>query len=59
MQYIISLRFANATNLLENTDYNIKEIAKTVGYDDPYYFSRLFKKCTELSPVGYRKKARK
>ena len=55
MQYILSLRMMNAQNLLENTDYNITEIAEAVGYDNPLYFSRLFHKHTGLAPSAYRK----
>ncbi len=55
MQYILSLRMMNAQNLLENTDYNITEIAEAVGYDNPLYFSRLFHKQTGLAPSAYRK----
>lgn len=36
------------------TDNSIKEIAASLGYDDPYYFSRLFKKVSGTSPDTYR-----
>ena len=53
--YILSLRMVNAQSLLENTDYNIGEIAAIVGYDNPLYFSRVFKKEYGVSPAQYRK----
>ena len=55
MQYILSLRMANAQSLLESTEYNISEIAEAVGYDNPLYFSRLFHKHIGVSPTAYRK----
>ncbi len=56
LQYILSLRMMNAQSLLENTGYNISEIAEAVGYDNPLYFSRLFHRHTGMSPTDYRKK---
>ncbi|MCI5668838.1 MAG: helix-turn-helix domain-containing protein [Oscillospiraceae bacterium] len=56
MQYILSLRMSNAQSLLEATDCNITEIAAAVGYDDPLYFSRLFRRHTGFSPTEYRKR---
>lgn len=44
MQYILSKRLYNAEILLQNTDYNVTEIAEIIGYDNPLYFSRIFKK---------------
>ncbi len=55
MQYILSLRMTNAQYLLEQTSSNVTEIAGIVGYDNPLYFSRLFKKHFGLSPAQYRK----
>lgn len=55
MNYILSIRIANAQNLLETTHYNVTEIASIVGYDNPLYFSRLFKKQVGFSPSEYRK----
>ncbi len=54
MQYIISLRIANAMNLIDNTDYNMTQIAEAVGYDNSMYFSRIFRKHTGLSPTEYK-----
>ena len=56
MQYILSIRIANAQNLLETTAYTVSEIAAIVGYDNPLYFSRLFKKQLGMSPTEYRKR---
>ena len=57
-QYILSLRISNAQSLLENTSCNITEIAEIVGYDNPLYFSRLFKKQSGMSPSEFRRQLR-
>lgn len=54
LQYILSLRIANAKNLLDTTSCNIAEIAALIGFDNPLYFSRFFKKHTGMSPTEYR-----
>lgn len=58
MQYVLSIRISNAESLLEMTDYNITEIGAIVGYDNPLYFSRIFKKQRGVSPKEYRKNIR-
>lgn len=55
-QYLLSLRIHNAKVLLESTNYNVTEISNIVGYENPLYFSRIFKKQTGFSPSEYRKK---
>ena len=55
MQYLLTIRVNNAASLLETTDYSMAEIAAIVGYEDPLYFSRLFKKQKGVSPTDYRK----
>lgn len=55
MQYIIHLRIKNAIYLLNSTNYKIIQVANAVGYDDAYYFSRLFKKYIGVSPAAYKK----
>ena len=59
MQYILSIRIVNAEHLLETTDYNLTEISRIIGYENPLYFSRIFKKQKGLSPSEYRKSIKK
>lgn len=54
-QYVQSLRLTNAKILLETTNYNITEIANLVGYENPLYFSRFFRKQCGISPSQFRK----
>ncbi len=55
-QYIQTLRISNARTLLETTNYNITEISNLVGYENPLYFSRFFRKQCGMSPSQFRKK---
>lgn len=55
MQYILAIRINNAVSLLEGTNYNVNEISSIVGYDNPLYFSRIFRKQKGISPSDYRK----
>lgn len=54
INYLISIRLNKAANLLKNSLLPINEIASYVGYDNPYYFSKLFKKNFKQSPKEYR-----
>ena len=55
MKFVLDVRMRNAQILLETTDEAISEIALLVGYDNPMYFSRVFRKEKGLSPLKYRK----
>lgn len=57
--YLTDVRIAHAKNLLEETELKSYEIAFRVGYDNPSYFSRLFKKNESMSPNEYREKMKK
>lgn len=54
MDYFINLKMQRACHLLDTGDIRVKEVATEVGYDDQYYFSRLFKKLMGTSPEQYR-----
>lgn len=45
-----------AKKLLRQSRQQVKQIAWELGYEDQYYFSRMFKKQTGVSPKAYRKK---
>lgn len=57
MEYFTQLRIQKACELLQTSHHNIKEISSMLGYDDPYYFSRVFKKVMGYSPKHYRSKS--
>jgi two-component system response regulator YesN len=52
--YVNSLRVARARELLEHSDMTVTEIAFAVGFNDPAYFSRIFRKVTGKSPRSFR-----
>lgn len=53
-----TLRMAQARNLLDTTDATVADIAREVGYADPFYFSRHFRRLHETSPTDYRNRAK-
>jgi AraC-like DNA-binding protein len=54
IDYFIRLRMQHACRLLDETVMSVKEVAATLGYDDPFYFSRVFKAVNNVSPSLYR-----
>lgn len=55
---IREIRMREAVLLLRNSEKNISEVAYEVGFSDPLYFSKFFKKEIGISPNQYRKKFR-
>lgn len=55
-KYLIDIRINIAKDLLINTDMMINEIGRAVGYENQFYFSRIFKNATSLTPTEYRDK---
>lgn len=52
-QYLIEYRIKTGARLLLSGEKKIKDVAKAVGYDDPLYFSREFRKVLGVSPRDY------
>ena len=55
MQAFQRIKVSHACYLLDISDDTLARIAARLGYDDPYYFSRLFKKVMGVSPGHYRR----
>ena len=54
-QDLIRLRIEKAKRLLVgHPQMEIKQVAAAVGYEDPLYFSRLFKRETGINPSAFR-----
>jgi AraC-like DNA-binding protein len=54
MDYFIRMRMQRACQLLEAGTLPVKDVAATVGYEDPFYFSRVFKSLYRVAPSHYR-----
>lgn len=54
MSWFIARKIGKACEFLTETDLSVQEIAMKLGYVDPYYFSRIFKKIQGVAPANYR-----
>ena len=54
IDYFIQMKMQKASQELDFTDRHIKDIALSMGFDDPYYFSKRFRKAIGVSPQKYR-----
>lgn len=54
-EYLLKMRIEKACVMLRNTEHSIKHIGLSVGYRDPYQFSKIFKKWIGSSPREFRK----
>ncbi len=54
IDYFIHLKIQRACQLLYGGKVKVKDVAESLGYEDPFYFSRLFKKYMKVSPEQYK-----
>ena len=59
IKYLSNIRINKAKQLLYEDKHNISEICYIVGYNDPLYFSKVFKKTTGISPQKYKDTCKK
>ena len=55
IQHFIHMKMERACDLLDTSQLSIKEVSARLGYEDPLYFSRQFRKTMGVSPTAYRK----
>jgi len=54
LEYFAQLKIQRACQYLDHTDLSIKTISYKLGFSDPFYFSKVFKKHASLSPMQYK-----
>jgi AraC-like DNA-binding protein/quercetin dioxygenase-like cupin family protein len=59
LQYSLQLRMEQAKKLLADGTLAVYQVATKMGFDDPYYFSRQFKKITGVSPKVFQSRFKK
>lgn len=59
IRHFLNMKMEHACYLLDSTELGVGEIARRVGYEDPLYFSRLFRKTIGSSARKYRASTRK
>lgn len=55
LAYLNALRIKKAVFYLENTEFPVNQIGRLCGFENPYYFSRAFKKAMGVSPIHCRR----
>jgi transcriptional regulator GlxA family with amidase domain len=55
IEYVQGLRIEEAKRLLETTGTAVEDISSEVGYEEPAFFRRLFKRLVGVSPSQYRR----
>lgn len=58
IDYFIQLKIQRACRLLDNSGWNIADASREMGFDDQFYFSRVFRKVMGMSPAEYRKRGK-
>jgi AraC-like DNA-binding protein len=57
VEYITKLRVNEAKKLLSGSSLNVAEVSSIVGYENPLYFSKVFRKVVGISPSTYKKQS--
>lgn len=56
VEYVHTVRVEEAKQLLETDEIGVEEVGRAVGYEDPAFFRRLFKRKAGVTPAAYRRR---
>jgi len=57
MEYLTQVRVEEAKTMLKNPKYNVMQVAEESGFEDPAYFTRVFKKIEGITPSKFKQYA--
>ena len=57
MEFLTKIRIEEAKKMLRDPQYNVVQVADALGFKDPGYFTKVFKKSEGITPSQYRDKA--
>lgn len=55
--YFVGLKIARAKQLIRETNLNFAQISASLAFENPQYFSRVFKRCTGMTPTEFKNRA--
>lgn len=58
LEYILMLKIREAKMLIRKGEHNFAQIAELLSFDNPHYFSRVFKRIANMTPSKYKKSAK-
>ena len=56
LDYVQTVRIEEAKQMLESTDLPTEAVAAEIGYEEPAFFRRLFRRRTGVAPASYRRR---
>ncbi|WP_054957971.1 AraC family transcriptional regulator [Paenibacillus dakarensis] len=54
--FLLEYRMSRASELLQNPELSVSDVSRSVGYTDPFLFSKMFKKTVGMAPNVFRSK---
>ena len=59
LEYILNRKIIQAKKLIKENDYNFSQISDMLSFDNPHYFTRVFKRIAGMTPSEYKNSVRK